>query len=274
MPSPSRLTRLLLHRRLPVRTRLGLLAVEGRRRLSPKTRYALRYGQGELLLSHDDFAIDWETLKFVVSDEAYATDYDGAVVLDLGAHKGYFGAYALAHGARTVISLEPERANLELLERSAASFRARGADWRVRPMAVGAEAGEAELHVMGASWGHALHPPRAFAEHEVGRQRVPVCAASDLLAEARTLAGADAPVVVKVNTEGEECAIVLGTPASSWEAADEVLVEMHPWASCGASELTEHLAPARLASVASSMEVVLRLRRAGRARSGRRSAPS
>ena len=26
---------------------------------------------------------------------------------------------------------------------------------------------EADLHVMGASWGHALHPPERFAEHEV-----------------------------------------------------------------------------------------------------------
>ena len=47
------------------------------------------------------------------------TDYAGAVVLDLGAHKGYFGAYALARGARLVISFEPETANLELLERGA-----------------------------------------------------------------------------------------------------------------------------------------------------------
>ena len=59
----------------------------------------------------------------------------------------------------------------------------------MRAAAVAAERGEAELHVMSASWGHALHPPDAFAEYEVGTQRVPVAAVADVLAEASALAG-------------------------------------------------------------------------------------
>ena len=57
---------------------------------------------------------------------AYAGDYRGAFVVDVGAHKGYYGAYALAHGARWVVSYEPETANFALLERAASDVRERG----------------------------------------------------------------------------------------------------------------------------------------------------
>jgi FkbM family methyltransferase len=209
----------------------------------------------------------------VFANDAYRGDYADAVVLDVGAHKGYFAAYALSHGARTVISFEPERRNVELLERSAASFRARGADWRVRPVAVGARAGEADLHVMGASWGHALDPPRRFAEYEVGRQRVRVEALADVLAGAAS-ADADAPVVVKVNVEGEECPMILETAAEAWQPVSEIQVETHPWAACGADELAAHLARAGLTRVESAHPLVLRMRREETVRSARRTAPT
>ncbi len=233
----------------------------------------MRYGRGDVFLSEDDFAIDRRSLAFVL-EGSYATDYRDAVVLDVGAHKGYFGAWALAHGARTVISFEPERANLELLERAAASFRARGADWRVRPVAVGASEGEAELHVMSASWGHALQPPEAFAEHEVATQRVPVVAVAATLAEARALAGATGRLVVKANVEGEECRAVLETLPTAWEGVDELFVETHPWAPCGAEELAAHLSPAGLTRAESPARAVLRLRRAAPPGDGRRTPPS
>jgi FkbM family methyltransferase len=274
MPSPRRLASVLLNRSVPLRTRRDLFLAEVRRRLRPKPAYAVRCGPGEIFLSHDDYAIDWESLKFVLADHAYPADHAGAVVLDLGAHKGYYGAYALAGGARTVISFEPEEANVELLERAAATYRERGADWRVRQVAVGAERGEAELHVMSASWGHALHPPDAWAQYEVGVERVAVEAMSDVLAQAASLAADGSRLLVKLNVEGEECGIVLGTPAEAWGPVSELFVEVHAWASCTAPELTAHLAPAGLRETASGMEPVLRLRRGEAPRSGSRSVPS
>ena len=261
------------NRRIPWRTRRDLLLAEVRRRVQPRAAYAVRYGPGRVFLSHDDYAVDWESLKFVVADEAYAGDHTGAAVLDLGAHKGYYGAYAIAKGARLVVSFEPERANVELLERAAGTYRRDGVDWEIRPTAVGAERGEAELHVMSGSWGHALHPPAAWAKYEVGVRRVPVEAMASVLADARPLA-AGARLVVKVNIEGEECGVVLGTPAASWEGVTELFVETHSWATCTAAELAEHLAPAGLSEAPSAMQAVLRLRRAARARSAPRSAPS
>jgi FkbM family methyltransferase len=251
-----------------------LLAAEVRRRTRPRETYGLRYGRGTVFLSHDDYAIDWESFKFVVVDQAYPGDYTGAVVLDLGAHKGYYAAYALEHGARTVISFEPAAANVELLERSATSYRQRGADWRVRPVALGADRGEAELHLMASSWAHALHPPDAWAEYEVGTQSVPVEATADVLAEGAELAGESGRLVVKVNTEGEECAMVLGTPADAWRAVSELFVEVHPWAACGEGELVPYLERAGLRRLPSAMEPVVRLHREAVARDGRCSAPS
>jgi len=256
MPHPRRLLTTLLHRGLPPQTRLGLLAAEGRRRLRPRPAYAVRYGATTLYLSHADYEIDWETLKSVLVDEPYPADYRGALVLDVGAHKGYFGAYALRRGASRVVSYEPEQANLALLERTA---REHAGAWEARPVAVGAEAGEADLHVMGASWGHALHPPDAFAQYEVGVRRVPVVALADVLREAGE-AGAER-VVVKLNVEGEECPTILGTPPEAWQRVDEVLVETHPWAACGAEELAEHLAGAGLTRVPGAHERMLQLRR-------------
>ena len=269
---PGRLAHMLLNRRVPVRTRLGLLLTEARRWARPKPVYSPRYGRGRVLLSGSDYEIDWKTLAWVLADEVYATDYDGAVVLDIGAHKGYFGAYALAHGARTVISFEPETENARLLELSAASFRASGAHWLIRRTAVGAMKGETELHVMGGSWGHAINPPEAFAEYEVGIQRVTVDAMSDVLDDAVTLAG-ESPLVVKINVEGDECPLVLGTPASSWQHVSELFVEMHPWATCGDDELAAHVEAAGLRSVVGAHPRVLRLRREAEPRSGPRSAP-
>lgn len=260
MPSPRRLARQLANRHIPLRTRLGLLVVGIRRRLRPKSAYPVRYGPCVVYLSHGDLAVDRALLDFVVAEEAYATDYRGAAVLDIGAHKGYFGAYALARGAQSVVSFEPEQTNLALLEHSAAASRAAGADWRVRAVAVGPVEGEAELHVIGASWGHALHPPEDFAEHEVGTQRVAVVALADVLAGARGAIGA-ARLVVKVNIEGEECATVLGTPAAAWEGVSEAFVETHPWATCDADELAAHLAPGGLTRAQSVHPMVLRLRR-------------
>jgi hypothetical protein len=126
MPSTSRLARAVRHDGLPWNARTGLVRVELARRIRPRSAYALRLGATAVFLSHADYEIDWASFAFVAVDEAYAGDYRGAVVVDVGAHKGYYGAYALGRGARAVVSYEPETANFALLERAAADARLRG----------------------------------------------------------------------------------------------------------------------------------------------------
>ena len=271
MPSPARFVRPLLDRRVPARTRVALVAADARRRRAPRDLYAVPYGRGRVYFSHSDYVFDRKTFDFAVVEESYATDYDGVVVLDLGAHKGYYGAYAVTRGARAVITYEPESTNLTVLERTAGGYR--GAEWTIRHAAVDARAGRAVLHVMGASWGHALAPPSSFAEHEVGVEPVEVVALEDALTEAAALS-AGSRLVVKVNIEGAECSAILESPAQVWDGVSEVFVETHPWASCDARHLEAHIAPAGLTRVQSAHPAVLRMRRGERPRSGRRSDPT
>ena len=166
--------------------------------------YEARYGNGTIFVSHDDFEIDLRSLAFVVVDEAYKTDYEDTVVVDIGAHKGYYAAYAVGRGARRLVAYEPESVNFAVLDRTAARYR-QHVDWEVRRAAVGAEREWAELHVMGASWGHSLEPPSSFADYEIGRESVEVVALEDVLAEAGEHAGETQRLVVKMNIEGGEC---------------------------------------------------------------------
>jgi FkbM family methyltransferase len=271
MPSPGRIVRSALDRRLPLRTRLGLVAADARKRLAPRDLYRVRYGRGSVYLSRADYIVDRKSFDFAVVEGTYATDYDGAVVLDIGAHKGYYAAYAVTNGARAVVTYEPESTNLAVLERTARGYRT-GVTWTIRHAAVDARSGRSDLHVMGASWGHALAPPAAFAEHEVGIEPVEVVALADALGETSSLC-VESRLVVKVNIEGAECTSILETSAQPWESVSEVFVETHPWATCDASDLAAHLEPAGLIRSESAHPAVLRMRREESPRSGRHSGP-
>ena len=221
-------------------------------------------------MSHDDFEIDLRSLAFIVVDEAYETDYEGTIVLDIGAHKGYYAAYAVQHGARRVVAYEPESANLEALERTADAYRDDAA-WTLRHAAVDATSGHADLHVMGASWGHALRPPEKFARYEVGLEAVDVVALTHALADVGEVGAGR--VVVKMNIEGAECSAILGSAPDIWDGVSEVFVETHRWAACDADALAAHLSASGLTRLESAHPAVLRMRRGGRPRSGRRSDP-
>ncbi len=222
--------------------------------------YLLRLGGGSILISHADYGVDWETMRTIVVDRAYGRNFRDAVVVDIGAHKGCFGAFAFEGGAKAVISYEPEQTNFDFLERCATSYRGSGKDWRVHRAAVGGAAGKADLHVMGASWGHALSPSEGSRSYELGLQQVQIAAMSDVLAEAARVAGAN-PLIVKVNAEGAECEIVLETPLPAWERVNELLAEVHSWSLCTAEELTAYLSRAGLLQAPRDVSWVLRLSR-------------
>ena len=123
MPSSSRLLLAVRHRDLPLRARVDLLRAHTARRVRSARAYAVRVGPATVFLSEDDYEIDWASFAFVAVDDAYAGDYRDAFVVDLGAHKGYYGAYALRHGARSVVSYEPESTNASYLEAAAARLQ-------------------------------------------------------------------------------------------------------------------------------------------------------
>ena len=73
--------------------------------------------RGTLYFGRRSFPVDRIAYFGIFLEGWYRTDYRDAVVLDIGAHKGYYGAFALLEGAREVHSFEPEPTNFGLLER-------------------------------------------------------------------------------------------------------------------------------------------------------------
>jgi FkbM family methyltransferase len=247
-----------LQLRLPWRARLGLLAFAFRRHL-PAARTSTWHSPGGALAFGDATSeVDWRVFAEIFFEGDYETDYGDAAVVDLGAHKGYFGAYALLHGAQAVLSYEPEEQNFALLARNNESFRSRGATWRIEQSAVGAGEREAGLHVAGESWAHRLLPADEAPSDAVQRARV--VAFSQVLDHARSLGGSR--LLVKLDVEGSECEILLSSPPSVWETVDEVFVETHEFAPCDRDELVERLRTAGLTPAASTSRQVLHLVRA------------
>lgn len=191
---------------------------------------------GSLYFGRESFPVDRVAYLGIFLEGWYEADYDDAVVVDIGGHKGYFGAYALHAGAGEVRSYEPEAANFATLERAARSF---DRPWQVHRAAVGAQAGEATLHVNAESAGHSLvHEQTGGPRPTIGTQTVPVVAMAEVLADA---GGSGRRVIVKIDAEGAECEIVLGTPAEAWHAVERVFLEVHDFAPCGAQAIIAHL---------------------------------
>jgi hypothetical protein len=59
---------------------------------------------------------DWYTFESIFAEHEYRTNYQGAVVIDVGAHRGMYSASALLHGAKAVLAYEPARENLQYLQ--------------------------------------------------------------------------------------------------------------------------------------------------------------
>jgi FkbM family methyltransferase len=201
---------------------------------------ALECAMGTLFLGRDTFDIDLRVLAEVFQDEFYESDFRGATVLDLGAHKGYYGAYAALGGARSIVSYEPESSNFSYLERSVASFAAHGIDWLAKREAVGVEEGVAELVVSRESWSHSLTQGSDAERTQARTESVRITPIGRVFSEAERLPGDR--LIVKVNVEGAECELVLEAPPERWSVADEVRMEVHPFASCSAEQIVAHLA--------------------------------
>jgi FkbM family methyltransferase len=191
---------------------------------------------GSLYFGSESFPVDRVAYLGIFLEGWYDADYRDAAVVDIGGHKGYFGAFALHAGAGEVRSYEPEATNFATLQRAAGSF---DRPWHVHRAAVGAEAGEVTLHVNVESAGHSIvHEQTGGPRPTVGAQTVPLVPMADVLADAATTGRR---VIVKIDAEGAECDIVLGTPLEAWAAVECVFLEIHDFAPCSAGAIIEHL---------------------------------
>jgi FkbM family methyltransferase len=206
------------------RAGLALLAAKAARGIGVRRDVEVRLRRSRIWLGRDSFATDWNVFVEIFVGRAYAgIDYRGADVLDAGAHKGYFAVFALANGARTVTSLEPEPENFRLLARAAAGDQ----NWRARRQAVAGAVGTRSLR-LGLAYSHSL----VLEPGGGGAVDVEAVTLGDLLRETR-----GRPSIAKLDVEGAECEILSATPAESLAAVSALVVEAHLGAPCGPDDL-------------------------------------
>ena len=224
---------------LPVNGRLQLLAVERlQKRPGHHDDAAINLGSGRAFLSGSDLYIDYVTFFGIFVDELFKSDYSNTQVIDLGAHCGYFGAYALSKGAACVYSYEPHSGNYNSLVRSAATFRQQGYCWMTERSAVGSADGEVALNVSSQSWSHSIYAPATG--YQVGVEQVPMRSFSSIL-QTVCDAAAGAAILVKINIEGAAGDVVLGTSVDLWDNVAEVIFDCEPNGPYDAGQLIDHL---------------------------------
>lgn len=204
---------------------------------------------GPVYLGGDSLYIDALVFDYLWNERVFNVSCQDRVVLDLGAHKGYFGAWALNHGASFVISCEPESGNYDVLERTR-SENVRSGDWEVMRIAVGANAGEVSLFVSPESWAHSLYANMVDA---VSVERVTMVTLATLLERAAEKRPGQS-VVVKANVEGSAGPILMAATADALAPVAEVHLDYEQGSPYDIAELFCHLAAAGLDEVHNVVE--------------------
>jgi FkbM family methyltransferase len=208
----------------------------------------------------DTLAIDVVTLDYVWRRELFPVDLRGRVVLDLGAHKGYFGALAMSDGAAAVVSYEPESVNYGALVRATVAGRD-ASDWARHQAAVGAAAGQVTLSVSTESWSHSIHAPASGSV--VRTERVALVPFADVLAAAFA-AHPDRSIVLKLNVEGAAGDCLLSVPSATLGRLEVLLVDLEANTPQPLDDILGHIYDAGF-ELAGERELVYRfVRKAGR----------
>ncbi|MDD7941978.1 FkbM family methyltransferase [Actinomycetospora lutea] len=208
---------------------------------------------GDIFLDSRSFFVDALTLSYLWNERVFEANFRGRVVLDLGAHKGFYAARALASGARHVVSIEPELRNFELLELARRS-NVRSKDWELRRAAVGATSGHVTLHVSNESWAHTVNEEMI---QSVGTQEVEMVTLAELLAGLPVHLKGD-KIVLKVNVEGMAGGILLAATAGQLAAVAEIDLDVEPGSPFDLDALEAHLQNAGLVRKASSNGKILK----------------
>lgn len=161
-------------------------------------------------------------------DDGRVPPVDDTVVVDLGANRGFFSVFASrVLGAAHVICVEPEPANLALLE---ANLAGNDVSATVIAGAATVEGGSrVVLHQSESPLLHTIVPPGEAAAHGVddGRYRgeqleVDAHAVADVLGKAAAVG----PIgLLKIDTEGTELDLLAGAPADALEPVRYLVAE-------------------------------------------------
>lgn len=143
------------------------------------------------------------------------------VILDIGAHAGFFTLYCRALNPKVpIICVEPEPRNIIALNEHTALNKADKV--RVEPAALAAESGKRELFVSTDSSFHYLLTDNEKTDSKI---TVDCLTLNDLLKKYR-IKRID---LLKMDIEGGEYELVKNWTASEWELIDRIVMEYHDY---------------------------------------------
>lgn len=226
----DRLLKILTNGLFTTMGRIDVLRMVWARRQRNSDFRSIRLPVGKIFADGQNAAIDFQVLGQVLLDEVYSEVHlRDNVVVDLGAHKGYFAAYALMAGAKAVYSYEPEPTNFGCLSHFAETARLRGKTIEVSQAAAGLADGELTLYTSDESWRHTTIAGQTKISG--GKLQVTCNSLSSILANVRK-SFPEGPIVLKVDAEGAECAILLHAPEECFTSISEIVFEYHSFSGC------------------------------------------
>jgi len=211
---------------------------------------------GPVFLGGESLYVDAMTLGYVWGERVFAPTCHERVVVDIGAHKGYFGAWALANGAVHVHSVEPSSANYRRLEKAQGAHR-RSQSWTTERSAVGDAAGMVSLFVSAESWAHSV---QAGMVEAVGVERVEMVTLADVLSRLAE-DHPDRDYVLKINVEGSAGSILLAASPSDLQRVMEIHMDHEPGSPYDPEDVFRHLSEAGLDDVEPVSDKIFVIRR-------------
>lgn len=172
-------------------------------------------------------------LKSIFVDREYADYfpfYEDAVVVDIGAHYGYFSLFARRNtgaGAR-IISLEPDRRNMSVFSKNMLSAQIKGIEGI--QAAVGGVEGELKLY-LGNSINNSLIENYALNENSQDFDLVKVMTLEQVMRE-KQIPHID---FLKMDCEGAEYEIVFGSSPEIFEKVTTISMEFHDLKKAGST---------------------------------------
>ena len=200
-------------------------------RVFPRVPFLLRLAPGIWWIASNDAVSDQLFTGFEWNERRFVCRFltAGMTVLDVGAHAGLYTMTASTRvgSSGRVIAFEPSPRERRRLERHLALNRCRNV--AVQALAVGEDAGEAELFVVdGSETGcNSFRPPAGISGHAV---RVPVRRLDDCRAESMF----GAVDLIKMDIEGAELSALRGAESLFQSARPVLLCEIEearvaPW---------------------------------------------
>jgi FkbM family methyltransferase len=231
-------SKLIVQRLLTWRGKGDFFKAFRRRKQSLARIYPIRLSRGSVFVDGQTAIIDLRAFAQVFLDNVYSRlELEHSVVVDVGAHKGYFSAYSFLRGAKAIIAYEPEMSNFAALSLFAQSCSENNGLIELHQMAIG-EDGETEFYVSQESWCHST-----IARSDIGLVKtvtVPSRTLGSALSDVRNQFPQD-KIILKIDAEGAECPLLLETSPILFANVKEIIFEFHSFSKCSLEQLVNRM---------------------------------